>query len=102
MTAIRALNSWLWLMAIIGIALHYCNFNNKFLAYATEAVLPFYILHQTIIVTIAFYLIGLYIPVGIKYFVIASTSMIAILALYEVFIRRVNILRFLFGLKTKT
>ncbi len=102
MTTIRAFNSWLWLLAIIGIGLHYCNFNNKFLAYANEAVLPFYILHQTIIVTIAFYLIVLYIPVGIKYFMIASTSMIAILALYEVFIRRVNILRFLFGLKTKT
>jgi hypothetical protein len=85
MTTIRAFNSW-----------------NKFLAYANEAVLPFYILHQTIIVTIAFYLIGLYIPVGIKYFMLASASMIAILALYEVFIRRVNILRFLFGLKPKT
>jgi hypothetical protein len=102
MTTIRAFNSWLWLLAIIGFGFHYCNFNNKFLTYANEAVLPFYILHQTIIVTIAFYLIGLYIPVGIKYFMIASTSMIAILALYEVFIRRVNILRFLFGLKTKT
>jgi hypothetical protein len=53
------------------------------------------------IVTIAFYLIDLYIPVGIKYFTIASTSMIPILALYEVFIRRVNILRFLFGLNPK-
>ena len=101
MTTMRAFNSWFWLLAIIGIGLHHCNFNNKFLAYANEAVLPFYILHQTIIVTIAFYFIGLYIPVGIKYFVIASTSMIAILALYEGFIRRVNILRFLFGLKPK-
>ena len=102
MTIIRAFNTWLWLLAIIGFGLHYCNFNNKFLAYANEAVLPFYILHQTIIVTIAFYLIGLYIPVGIKYFIIASTSMIAILALYEIFIRRLNILRFLFGLRPKT
>ena len=101
-TTIRAFNSWFWLLAIIGFGLHYCNFNNKFLTYANEAVLPFYILHQTIIVTIAFYLIGLYIPVSIKYLVIASTSMIAILALYEVLIRRVNILRFLFRLKTKT
>jgi len=101
MTSIRAFNSWFWLLAIIGTGLQYCNFNNKFLAYANQAVLPFYILHQTIIVTIAFYFIGLYIPVGIKYFVIASTSMIAILALYEGFIRRVNILRFLFGLKPK-
>jgi hypothetical protein len=88
---------------LIGYACLQCLrcFNNKFLAYATQAVLPFYILHQTIIVTIAFYFIGLYIPVGIKYLVIASTSMLTILILYEAFIRRVNLMRFLFGLKPK-
>jgi len=41
-------------------------------------------------------------PAGIKYFIIASTSMVIILVLYEVFIRKVNLMRFLFGLKTKT
>ena len=101
MTTIRAFNSWFWLLAVLGFGLHFGNFNNKFLAYANEAVLPFYILHQTIIVTICFYLISWQINVGIKYVVIASTSMMAILILYEVFVRRINLMRFLFGLKPK-
>lgn len=99
MTTIRAFNSWFWLLAVVGFGHHYCNFDNKFLDYSNEAVLPFYILHQTLIVTVCFYLISWHINVGIKYLVIASTSMITILAVYEVLIRRVNIMRFLFGLK---
>ena len=101
LTTIRAFNSWFWLLAVLGFGLHFGNFNNKFLSYANQAVLPFYILHQTIIVTICFYLISWQINVGIKYVVIASTSMMAILILYEVFVRRINLMRFLFGLKPK-
>ena len=101
MTTVRAFNPWFWLLAVIGFGLHYGNFNNKFLAYSNEAVLPFYILHQTIIVTICFNLIDWQINVGIKYVVIASTSMMAILILYEVFVRRINLKRLLFGLKPK-
>ncbi len=99
MTIIRAFNSWFWLIAMVGYGLHWGNFNNRFLIYANEAVLPFYILHQTVIVTLCFYLISWQTAVGVKYLVIASTSMAAILAIYEVLIRRINILRFLFGLK---
>jgi len=46
-------------------------------------------------------LIDWQINVGIKYVVIASTSMMAILILYEVFVRRINLKRLLFGLKPK-
>jgi len=99
MTIIRAFNSWFWLIAIVGYGLHWGNFNSRFLTYANEAVLPFYILHQTVIVTLCFYLISWQTAVGVKYLVIASTSMAAILAIYEVLIRRINISRFLFGLK---
>ena len=99
MTIIRAFNSWFWLIALVGFGLHWGGFINRFLTYANEAVLPFYILHQTVIVTLCFYLISWQTAVGVKYLVLASTSMAAILAIYEVLIRRINISRFLFGLK---
>jgi hypothetical protein len=44
MTLLRALNSWFWLIAIFSFGCRYGIFNNRFLAYANEAVLPFYIL----------------------------------------------------------
>jgi hypothetical protein len=34
-----------------------------------------------------------------KYFIIAATSFIAIVAVYELLVRRINVLRFLFGMR---
>ena len=51
----ETLRSWLIIVAIIGFSSRYLNHNNKFLGYANEAVLPFYILHQTIIIIIGFF-----------------------------------------------
>ena len=59
----------------------------------------FYIFHQTIIVTIGFYLIDWDIAVLLKYAVLSTTSFCVIMVLYEIFVRRINILRYLFGLK---
>ncbi len=59
----------------------------------------FYILHQTLIVTIGFYLIDWDIAVLLKYTVLSTASFCVIMVLYEIFIRRINILRYLFGLK---
>lgn len=39
------------------------------------------------------------IPDLLKWLVIASTSFVTIMALYEFVVRRVNVLRFLFGMK---
>lgn len=52
----RGLNTWAWLMAFLGFGSRYLNFNNGFLKYANEAVLPFYILHQTVIVTVGYFI----------------------------------------------
>jgi hypothetical protein len=64
---VRAMNSWAWMLAFTGIASRFLNFNNRFLSYANEAVLPFYILHQTVIISIGFYVIQWGIGVGLKY-----------------------------------
>ena len=59
----------------------------------------FYILHQTIIVTIGLYLIDWDIAVLLKYAVLSTASFCVIMVLYEILVRRINILRYLFGLK---
>ena len=64
-------------------------------------MLPFYILHQTVIVIIAFFLITWDIPVLLKYLVLASLSFGIIIGLYEGVIRRLPPLRFLFGMKAR-
>ncbi len=97
---VQSVNAWCWLFAILSLASRFLTGTNRFLRYANEAVLPFYILHQTVIVVIGFYVVQLNMGVGPKYLVIASTSFVAIMALYEI-IRRFNVFRFLFGMRPK-
>ena len=71
----------------------------KFLAYGNEAVLPFYILHHPVIYIIGYYVIQGDMNVGSKFILISLTSFAIIMTIYEVLIRHINLLRFLFGMK---
>jgi peptidoglycan/LPS O-acetylase OafA/YrhL len=94
-----ALLSWCWLLAILGFGMKHFNTSSARLPYANEAVLPFYILHQPVLLSIGYFIVPLPIPDLLKWLIIASTSFVTIMALYEFVIRRVNVLRFLFGMK---
>ena len=96
---VRAAFSWSWLLTFLGFASRHLNFSNRFLKYANNAVLPFYILHQTVIVSVGFLIKDWQWVVFPKYLFMAATSFIIIMVLYEFVIRRVNVLRVLFGMK---
>jgi len=96
----NAIACWCWLMAIIGIGSRLLNFTNRVLKYASDAVLPVYILHQTIIVTLGFYVINWNTGVALKYFFIAIATLVSSLAIYEA-VRTNNVTRFLFGLRLR-
>ena len=100
-SVLRGLRAWCWIIAILGFGSRFLNFDNRFLGYATEAVLPFYILHQTVILIIGFFVVQWSMGIAPKYFIIASTSFVAIMAIYELLVRRINVLRFLFGMRLK-
>ena len=100
-SAFDSLRAWCWIIAILGLGSRFLNFNNKFLGYANEAVLPFYILHQTIILIVGFYVIQWSMGIAPKYFIICTTSFVAIMAIYDLLVRRINVLRFLFGMRLK-
>ena len=99
MSPLRGVLCWSWLIALCGFAGRYLRFSNGFLKYANEAVLPFYILHQTVILTVGYYVLRLDTSLWVEYLIIAAISFVVIMALYELLIRRVNVLRFLFGMK---
>jgi surface polysaccharide O-acyltransferase-like enzyme len=95
------LNGWAWLLTILGYARTYLNFTHPALRYANEAVYPFYILHQTVIIVIAYPMIGWQMPVLAKFLLITLGTFAVCWLLYEGLIRRVPFLRPLFGLKAK-
>ena len=95
----RTFNSWVWVLALLGMGSRYLAFRNRLLQYASEAVLPFYILHQSIIVVTGFFIINWNLPVIVKYIFLSLTSFVIIILAYEYVVRRLVFMRFLFGLK---
>jgi hypothetical protein len=90
---------WSWIALIIGFSRRYLNFTNSTLKYCNEAIYPFFILHQTVIVVFGYYVIDWGLSGFIEYFIILVGTFIICGLLHEVLIKRVNILRILFGLK---
>lgn len=96
---IRAANAWSWLLTFLGFASKHLNMNNPVLKYANQAVLPFYILHQTVIVVVGYFIKDWPWPILPKYAILAVTSFTIIVLIYEAAIKRSKSLRFLFGMK---
>ena len=64
-------------------------------------MLPFYLLHQTIILCAGWFVIPWDMGILPKFLIIAVASFALIMALYELLIRRFNIVRFFFGMRPK-
>ena len=96
-----ALLIWSWLLAILGYGFQYLNVNHRALPYANEAVLPFYILHQPLILLVGYLVIPLPLPILVKYVMIVVAALGVTLGLYEFGIRRVNVMRRIFGMKAR-
>jgi glucan biosynthesis protein C len=95
------ITSWSAVVFVLSIGAKYLNTNNKFLVYGNEAVLPFYLFHQTIILCVGWYVIRWDMGLLIKLLIIAAVSFPLIMILYELFVRRFNIVRFFFGMRPK-
>ena len=98
---VMSIGNFCWVMFIMSLGAKHLNFNHKALAYANEAVLPFYILHQTIILLVGWYIIPLNIPILLKFLIISPISFLLIIVIFELLIKRVNAIRFLFGMRSK-
>jgi glucan biosynthesis protein C len=96
---VRALGSWCCVLAILGFGRKHLGFSTPFLKYANEAVLPFYILHQTVLLGVGYFVVQWAIPDLLKWAIILAISFPIIMVLYEFLVRRFNVMRFLFGMK---
>jgi glucan biosynthesis protein C len=86
---------------MLSIGARYLDTNHKVLAYADEAVLPFYLFHQTVILIVGFFVIRWDMGVLPKLLIISAVSFPLILNLCELLVRRFNVVRFLFGMRLK-
>ncbi len=95
------INSWCWTMVIFYIGMRFLDFSSERLQYGREASYPFFMLHQPVIIVIAFYVVQWQVGLLIKLLVVVLGSFAASLGLYELLIRRINPVRALFGMKAR-
>jgi len=101
-TALASLLIWSYVLAAFGYGMRYLTRSNRLLSYANEAVLPFYILHQPVILILGYFIIPLTVPIVGKYLMITPLAFFITIGLYEFGIRRNNFLRRAFGLKPRS
>jgi glucans biosynthesis protein C len=117
-SALQGLAGWSWIVAILGfgaaitarhrrpqgpasprpLAEHEPRWRRA-ARYGNEAVLPFYLLHEPVIVAAAYLIVRWHAPALAKYPALVASSLAATLAIYELAIRRHRPTRLLFGMK---
>jgi glucans biosynthesis protein C len=97
---VYGLDQWAWVAAILGFARHHLAMrDNGLRRYMTEAIFPFYLIHQTIIITAGYAMTGLKLPLLLEAGVLLATTIAGCTLFFEV-VRRSGSLRGLFGLRS--
>jgi surface polysaccharide O-acyltransferase-like enzyme len=89
---------WMLTLAALGLGHRFLNRTSKVLQYASEAAMPFYLLHMTFSVVMGYFVIQLEAPVAVKYPLTILTATGLTLVASEL-VRRWNVTRWLFGMK---
>lgn len=90
-----------WLILIYELARLFVTRETPLIRYLSEASIAIYVIHLTIVVAFSRLFIGLGYSNIISLIFIVLSSVIATGIIYEIFIRRWNMVRILFGMKTR-
>jgi surface polysaccharide O-acyltransferase-like enzyme len=89
---------WMLTLAALGLGHRFLNRTSNLLQYASEAAMPFYLLHMTFSVVTGYFVIQLEAPVAVKYPLIVLVATGLTLVASQL-MRRWNVTRWLFGMK---
>ena len=90
---------WCWAAFFLFIGMRYLDSDSKTLRYGQVTQLPFYVLHQPMILAIAYFVVQWETAIPIKLLVVVLGAFALSIGLVELVIKRVGVLRFLFGMK---
>jgi hypothetical protein len=97
-TCLRAESEWLLVAGVLSVALQFFTSGNGLLRYLNEAAYPLYVLHMPMLILVGVTIIQGNLPPAVALPLIAITTLVLTLGLYEFVIKRVGVLRLLFGL----
>lgn len=93
--------SWFTVITVIAYGQHYLNRPHPWLKHFNEGLYPFYILHQTVIIAIGYYICQLPWSIFAKFWAVSLLTLLSCVGFYLLVIRPFNFVRILFGLKPK-
>lgn len=117
---VKSVGAWAWVVAILGFGSRprpdrgpgdvrnpvgsgetpmRPGLGARAIAYAGEAFLAVYILHQTVLFVIGYYVVQWQTAALVKYAVISLSCLVVTLVLYEFAVRRLSVTRWLFGMR---
>ena len=96
---LMAMESTCWIFGIFGLAFHYLNRPSRLLEYLSKAAYPVYIIHMFALYLGAWLILPLNIHPVLQFIAITVFTFTTCFILYESLIRRIEVLRPLFGLR---
>ena len=97
-----SINSGFWVISLLLFGMKYLNFDNSWLKYGKQAILPFFLIHHPVIIVIAFYVVQWDVNILLKLLSVMGGSFLITLGIFELFIKRISILGNLLGVKHST
>jgi hypothetical protein len=98
---LSSIESMNWIFAVLGFGYQYLNKPSSALRYLSQAVYPIYIIHMIFLYLGAYLLLPLNLGLGVNLILIVLFTFTGCAVTYELLIKRIGILRPLFGLKEK-
>jgi glucans biosynthesis protein C len=93
--------TWFSLLAFLGYGRRHLSFGNRLLSWARDASYPVYILHQSVIIVIAYWIIQQPWAPWTKYWLVLGATLAICVVLYELVLRHFAALRVAFGIKRR-
>lgn len=91
--------TWFSVLMSVGYGHQYLNRTHPILPYLNEAVYPFYILHQTVIVIIGYWILKTNLGIYDGFLVVSLSTLVVCIMVYWFLIRPFKLTRLLFGVK---
>jgi glucan biosynthesis protein C len=99
MWGVIAICGWCWATFMLFIGMRYLNRDSQALQYGQRTLLPFFVVHQPVILAIAYFVVQWEAALLIKLLVVVLGSFVVCIGLTELVIKRVPLLRAMFGMK---
>lgn len=94
--------TWIAVLAFLAVGRRFLSFEIPFLRWANESAYPIYLLHQSVIVVVAYVILEAWVAPAVGGWVIVTVVSLAVtVGVYELLVRPWNPVRFLFGMKPR-